>query len=462
MIEPQFSRKLGAFIYADVEGYSRLTEDDEVGTYRRLRTYLNLFGSYIEAHRGRVVNYAGDAVLADFTTATEALSCAVDIQIELETRNAGLPENRKVRFRIGLNLGEVLIDGHYIHGDGVNIAARLESLAIPGAICVSEVVRSAVGNKLPLDYEPMGTQNLKNISVPVVSYHVRVKPGMEFPRIAPVLEQPAIHEAELASQPSVAVLPFVNLSGDPTQDYFSDGISEDIITELSRFRSLSVLARGSTFAYRRPSDLKAAGQELGVQYVLEGSVRRLPDRIRITARLVECEDARELWAERYDAAFENLFEIQDDVISRIVGMLENRVTCHRLAIAKRVSPKNLKAYDYWLRGNELMQDWTADADDKAVPLFEKAIALDPDFARAYASLAGIYQSRNLLAPGNPREQEDRSLALNYAKQAVHFLPKGRLSIEPFRLLFTAEFLASEIVQQAPDDLAQICFYGAAI
>ncbi len=254
-------RKLAAILYADVAGYSRLTGEDEDGTHRALRAYLNVITVGIETHRGRVVHYAGDAVLADFATVSDSLSCAVDVQRHLKDCNQDLPDDRKVQFRIGINLGEVIVDQDEIYGDGVNVAARLESLAEPGGICISESVRTAIGKKLPLSYEFMGEQEVKNIAEPVRAY--RVQQGLDEVTERP---SPEVGAISLADKPSIAVLPFTNISGDPEQDYFSDGLTEDIITLLAAWRSFPVIARNSTFAYKNQSpDVRQVANDLGAR-----------------------------------------------------------------------------------------------------------------------------------------------------------------------------------------------------
>ena len=275
-------RKLAAILYADVVGYSRLTGENEDATHRTLSDYLDLISSTIESHRGQVVHYAGDAVLAKFDAILDAMSAAVAIQDELETRNEDLPNERKILFRIGVNSGDVIEDRGDIYGDGVNVAARLESLADAGGVCISDSVKTAIGNKLALDYEFMGEQQVKNIKDPVRAYQVRIRSLQ-----APEATVSQIPEIDLPKEPSLAVLPFTNMSGDPEQEYFSDGITEDIITALSKIDSLMVIARNSTFTYKGQAvDIKQVGREQGVRYVLEGSVRKAGEHVRVTAQLI--------------------------------------------------------------------------------------------------------------------------------------------------------------------------------
>ena len=296
-------RKLAAILYADVAEYSRLTGEDEDATHRRLSEYLDLISSTVDEHHGRVMHYAGDAVLAMFEAVIDALSGAVAIQNELQLRNQELPDDRKVQFRIGVNLGDVIEDREDIYGDGVNVAARLESLADPGGVCISESVRTTVGKRIDLNFEFMGEQEVKNIAEPVRAY--RLVPHEADTNHA---TRSSSRKPELPDKPSIAVLPFTNMSGDPEQEYFSDGITEDIITELSRFPALFVIARHSSFVFKGQTiDLKEVGGRLGVRYLVEGSVRKAGDRVRITAQLIDATTGDHIWAERYDRGIEDIF-----------------------------------------------------------------------------------------------------------------------------------------------------------
>jgi adenylate cyclase len=340
-------RKLAAILYADVAEYSRLTGEDEDATHRRLSEYLDLISSTVDQHRGRVMHYAGDAVLAMFEAVIDALSGAVAIQNELETRNQELPDERKLQFRIGVNLGDVIEDREDIYGDGVNVAARLESLADPGGICISESVRTAVGKRLELGFEFMGEQEVKNIAELVSAY--RVVPHSPETNQATTSSP---RNTEIPDKPSIAVLPFTNMSGDPEQEYFSDGITEDIITELSRFSALFVIARHSSFVFKGQTiDLKEVGDRLGVRYLVEGSVRKAGNRVRITAQLIDATTGDHIWAERYDRGIEDIFEVQDEVTHAIVATLPGQI---EKAVAERTGRKrteSMTAYDCLLRGN---------------------------------------------------------------------------------------------------------------
>ena len=377
-MEERLPRKLAAILYAAVAGYSRLTGEDEDATHRTLSEYLDLITNTIQDHRGQVMHYAGDAVLASFDAVADAMSCAVAIQAKLNARNAELPIERRVEFRIGVNLGDVIEDRGDIYGDGVNVAARLEGLAEPRGICISDAVRTAVGSKLDLTYDFMGEQNVKNIAEPVRAYKVVV--GAELN--AKPLERPTL---ELPDKPSVAVLPFNNMSGDPDQDYFADGITEDIITELSRYPDLFVIARNSSFTYKgQPVRLRTVGEELGVYYVVEGSIRKAGNRVRVTVQLIEAATENHIWAERYDRELTDIFEIQDELTQAIAGALPARLQAADIERVKRKPPQHMAAYDYVLRSKILHHIGTREANSEALESLNKAIEIDPGFAQAYA------------------------------------------------------------------------------
>ena len=404
-MEERLPRKLAAILYADVAGYSRLTGEDEEGTHRRLSECLDLMSASIAEHQGKIVHYAGDAVLADFATASDALGCAAAVQRDIQTRNENLPDERKLQFRIGVNLGEVIVDRNDIYGDGVNVAARLESLADPGGICISDAMRSAVGNKLALEYEFMGEQKVKNIAEPVRAYRVRIGDGIaEIPSPTETLELP--------DKPSIAVLAFDNMSNDPEQSYFSDGVAEDIITDLSKIASLFVVARNSSFAYKgQRVNVQEAGQQLGVRYVLEGSVRKAGNRLRITAQLIDTTSGGHLWAERYDRDLTDIFAVQDEVTSEIVAALAPWLSPedkHRTV--SRVTD-NMEAYDYFLRGRDQDALDTQESSASGRSMLEKAIALDPDF-----SMALSYLARNHLVAYINRWGEDPKQSLKTGQE----------------------------------------------
>ncbi len=431
-MEERLPRKLAAILYADVAGYSRLTGEDEDATHRRLREYLDLIAKTIEDHHGQVMHYAGDAVLAKFDAVVDALSSAVSIQNELETRNEDLPNERKVQFRIGVNLGDVIEDRGDIYGDGVNVAARLESLADPGGICISESVRTAIGKKLEPDYEFMGEQQVKNIEEPVRAYRVLLD-GADA-KSETTLKKPAL---QLPDKPSIAVLPFSNMSGDPEQEYFSDGITEDIITELSRFRNIFVISRNSSFTFKGQAvDVKEVGQKLSVNHVVEGSVRKAGNRVRVTAQLVEVASGNHVWAERYDRNLEDIFAVQDEVVSSVVAKLGLNLREAATAYARGRPTDSLTAYDHFLRGRAAW--WRGDWNEGFGHL-DRALAADPEFAAAHAWLALQYAYQTYSGTmgfsheeiaDKTREHAETALALDDRDPFVHMAASMAFGFSP--------------------------------
>jgi adenylate cyclase len=403
-----YSRKLATILYMDVAGYSRLTGSDEEGTHKILSDYLDLISSLIEKHHGRVVNYAGDAVLADFAMVSSALNCAVSIQRDIAGRNADLPSERKFQFRIGINLGEVIVDRNNIFGDDVNIAARLESLAEPGGICISESVRSAVGNKLPFAFEFLGEQWVKNIAMPIKVYRV-------------LLGKSKFEEQTLRGsgyRPTIAVLPFENISGDPEQEYFVDGVTEEIITSLSRIRWFFVIARHSTFAYKgRSMNIREVAKELGVQYIVEGSVRKAGNWIRVTSQLIDGSMGKQVWAKRFDREYQDIFDLQDELADMIVGALEPELGKAEREQARAKYPENLHAWDLYQRGLWHLYHYTNEDIKEAKRLFRKALDLDPGLAVAYSGLAEADYFRLVYGHSSSPER-DREEALEAASKAV--------------------------------------------
>ncbi len=424
-----FKRKLTAILSADVEGYSRLMGDDEEGTVRTLTSYREVLTTLIQQHNGKVLDSPGDNLLAEFVSVVDAVQCAVAVQKEINARNTELPENRKMQFRIGINLGDVIQEEERIYGDGVNIAARLEGLAEPGGICISKTAFDQIESKLPYGYEFLGDQPVKNISKPVGAFRVLMeprvtvagKPGDEKPirlrRRAIItgtaavlmlvvatgiwqfyLRHPAIEPATLESmavplpdKPSIAVLPFNNISGDPEQEYFSDGMTDDLITDLSKISDLFVIARNSVFKYKGQSvDVKKVGRELGVRYVLEGSVRMAENKVRINAQLIDATTGGHLWAERYEEQMDNIFSLQDKITHKIVEALSVKLTIGEKEAIPKKETDNLEAYLTFLKGWQHYRRFNPDAFLEAIPLFEKAIELDPNYWRVYAVLAKIY------------------------------------------------------------------------
>ncbi len=445
--------KLTAILYADVAGYSRLTGEDEEGTHRRLSASLDAITASIKEHNGKVMHFAGDAVLADFATVSDAVICAVTLQRELGDRSRDLPEDRKVYFRIGVNLGEVIVDRGEIYGDGVNIAARLESLAEPGGICISDFVRGALGNKLPLDYEFMGEQRVKNIAEPVKAYRAQLKPDAVLPTpgvlpkirrrrqrlimvsaavvvlaigasvIAWLTQSPSTSEPVLqdsAALPfpaklSIAVLPFNNMSDDTEQEYFADGMTEDLITDLSKVSGLFVIARTSSFVYKgRVLDVREVARELVVRYVLEGSVRKAGDRVRINAQLIDATTGGHVWAERYDRQLIDIFDLQNEVIEHIVTALAVRLTPQESERVTHRSTNDVTAYDHFLRGMALARTTNY---EEARTAYQQAIDIDPAFARAYGALSVAY-TFGIQYGWSTDPQSDKQQALALATKAI--------------------------------------------
>jgi TolB-like protein/class 3 adenylate cyclase len=379
MAEERVQRRLAAILAADVVGYSRMMERDEAGTLGALKARRgDILQPLVTKHHGRIVKVMGDGVLVEFGSAVNAVECAIELQQAMGAANQDVPEDLGIVLRVGINLGDVMVEGGDIYGDGVNVAARLEALADPGGVLVSQTVYGQVRGKVPLAFEDIGEQRLKNIAESVRAYRVS---GTEASSIATSSSRP-----ELLPKPSIAVLPFSNLSGDPDQAYFSDGITEDIITELSRFSSLLIVARNSTFQYRSKGvDLRRVGRELGAKYIVEGSVRRLGAQIRITAQLIDSETGQHLWADRYDRKIDDLFDTQDEVVRAIVFTLEHRVANNAAIGARRKVPQNWTAYDYVLQARQASDRFDITACE--VPL-RRAIELDPTLAEAYARLCG--------------------------------------------------------------------------
>jgi adenylate cyclase len=381
--EEGVKRRLAAIFAADVVGFSRLMGEDEAGTLARLKTLRkDLVQPEITGGRGRIVKLMGDGLLAEFSSAVEAVRCAIGIQQGMVGWEADLPEKRRIRLRIGVNLGDIIVEGSDIYGDGVNVAARLEALADPGGICISGPAFDMVEGKLDLTFEDIGEQQLKNISKPVRIY--RLASGS-------LQAGPPTHQAEplpLPDKPSIAVLPFDNMSADADQEFFADGITEDIITALSKFRSLFVIARNSAFSFKGQSiEVKDIGRKLGVRYVVEGSVRRAGNRVRITAQLIDAVADTHLWAERYDRDLEDIFAVQDEVTDAIVTAIEPQLASVERQRARRKPTESLDAWDCYQRGLWHLYRYSAEDYVKAVDLFERAIALDPTFASARAGLA---------------------------------------------------------------------------
>lgn len=386
---PGAERKLAAILAADVVGYSRLMQADDQATLQALTERRALFAERVTGHGGRIVNAPGDSILAEFGSVVNAVQCALDIQRALAESNAGLAEPWRMQFRIGVNLGDVLVDAAGIYGDGVNIAARLESLAAPGGICISRSVHDQVKNRLALEFEDLGELQVKNIAEPVRVFRVVLKASVD---AAGAIGKPTL---ALPDKPSLAVLPFTNLSGDPEQEYFADGVVDDIISALSRVRAFFVIARNSSFTYKGKSvDIKQVGRELGVRYVLEGSIRKAGDRVRIVGQLVEAENGRHIWADRFEGKLDDIFELQDRITESVVGAIEPNLRLAEIERARSKPTANLHAYDLCLRAlPNLTSVSIKAANDEALSLLYSAIEMDPGYSLAKAMCAWAYRLR---------------------------------------------------------------------
>ncbi|ANL40066.1 MULTISPECIES: adenylate/guanylate cyclase domain-containing protein [Rhizobium] len=409
MAEERVKRRLAAIVVADVVGYSRLMEEDEVTTLATLKERrATILQPIVRAHGGRVVKVMGDGVLLEFASAVNALSAAIELQRKMADANTALPEARRIVLRIGINLGDVVIDGSDLYGDGVNIAARLQSLAEPGAIYVAAAIRDQVNRKLPLSFDDLGPKSLKNIAEPVHVYRPL------FETWATVYdEKPAT--LPLPAKPSIAVLPFTNMSGEAEQEAFADGLTEDLITDLSRNAGLFVIARHSTFAYKGKSiDVRVIARDLGVRYILEGSARRTAGRMRINVQLIDAVGGGHLWAERFDRSLEDIFSVQDEVIGKIVEALVGQL----VELPPRKRPKSLEAYDVCVRGRSLISSFTSfpEAIREAQILLERAILIEPEYSEASRWLAFVHWQ--LWAHSIEPSDENRSRALELARRAV--------------------------------------------
>ena len=456
MAQDQFKRKLTTIFSADVAGYSRLMGEDEAATVKTLEQYKNVMSELIRQHRGRVIDSPGDNLLAEFTSVVDAVQCAVATQKELQARNEELPENRKMRFRIGVNLGDVIEEESRIYGDGVNIAARLESLADPGGICVSKTAFDQIETKLPFGYEYLGEQSVKNIAKPVGAYKVLLEPRIMVagaPEKRPYVSKwgrkgllagalavliciigiavwnfyfrlPAIEPASekkmafpLPDKPSIAVLPFANMSDDPNQEYFSDGLAEEIITALSKVPQLFVIARNSTFSFKGKSvKVNQIAEELSVRYVLEGSVRKEGERVRITAQLIDALTGHHLWAERYDRGLKDVFASQDEITMKILTALQVRLTDGEVAHISAKGTQKLEAYLKVMQARGPFYTYTKEGFAQARRLCEEALAIDPDYAAAYVYL-GSTHFMNVILGSSKSPKESMTLAFECMTKA---------------------------------------------
>ena len=446
-----FKRKLTAILSADVKGYSRLMGEDEEATVRTITAYREVMTTLIQQHRGKVVDSPGDNLLAEFASVVDAVQCAVAVQKEISSRNTELPENRKMQFRIGINLGDVIQEGDRIYGDGVNIAARLEGLAEPGGICISKTAFDHIESKLPYGYDFIGDQTVKNIAKPVGAYRVLMDPRVtvkgkpEEDKPAPIrrtsilvgmvailvlavavgiwkfyMRRPSVEPAsvekmayQLPDKPSIAVLPFDNLSGDPDQEYFSDGLTEEIIAALSSVPKLFVIARNSTFTYKgKPVKVQQVSEELGVRYVLEGSVRKAGNKVRITAQLIDALNGHHLWAQRYDRNLSDIFSVQDEITKNIITAMQVKLTEGEEVKAASKGTNNLEAYLKYLQANELINKINPESNALAKKLAEEAIALDPEYAWTYYVLGRSHMVDVWVGSSKfPKESIGKAIAL---------------------------------------------------
>ena len=468
-VTPSRKRKLAAILHTDVVGFSRLMGEDEAGTHQALSKLRGAVDPLITAHGGRIVGTAGDSLLADFPSVVDALNCAIEMQRASRAINDPIPRERRLELRIGINLGDVIVDGDDIFGDGVNIAARLEALAQPGTVCISQTVYDQVRNKLDLDYRPLGAHRVKNIAEPVRAYAVGGSVAVPRPRRGrrtlvavagpvalvvagligwalytgagwellglgsapkPVDVATLATPVRLAGRPSVAVLPFKNLSGDPGQDFFSDGITEDVISALGRFSNLLVAAKSASFQFKGRSLAPAEiGRLVDVRYLLEGSIRRAGDRIRVNVELTEAAAGLHVWSETYDAEVKDIFAVQDDIARRVVGAAAVKLTRFERERVLTKPTENLAAYEYVLRGRDFLAHPTREQNDEAQKMFQRAIDLDPSYAAAYAALGGAYYETVVSGWTEFREDEveraeslaQKSLALDPATTSAYRL-----------------------------------------
>jgi adenylate cyclase len=452
-----FKRKLTAVFSADVAGYSRLMGEDEAATVKTLEAYKQIMFSLIKQHRGRVIDSPGDNLLAEFASVVDAVQCGVAVQKEIQARNAELSENRRMQFRIGINLGDVIEEQDRIYGDGVNIAARLESCADPGGICVSKTAFDHIETKLPLGYEYLGEKEVKNIAKPVGAYRVLMEPRVtvagakdkkpsipvwrrkgilagatavlivligvavwnfywRVPKIEPASKEKMAFP--LPDKPSIAVLPFLNMSDDPKQEVLCDGITEEIITALSRVPNLFVIARESTSTYKgKPVKIKQVSEELGIRFVLEGSVQRSSDRLRITTQLIDALHGHHIWADRYDRKVTDLFALQDEITMNIITALQVKLTSGEMIHVLAKGAKNIDAFTKYLQAVDLWTRLTREANAQAKKLLEEAIALDPEYPGPYIGLAKTY-GMDVFLGSTESPAQSMAKAFDFAKKAI--------------------------------------------
>ncbi|WP_429820483.1 TPR end-of-group domain-containing protein [Ensifer sp. B1-9] len=462
MENERVERRLAAILAADVVGYSRLMSTNEVGTLLALKTHRReTIDVQVAAHGGRIVKLLGDGVLVEFPSAVKAVECATNIQRDMLARNAQVPEDRRIEFRIGINLGDVILDQGDIYGDGVNVAARIESIARPGGVSVSAVVRDSVQGQPDLQFEDIGEQTLKNIDRPVRVFNVYLGVGSLQSDVIQAGEQAQVYaEAPTSGKPSIAVLPFLNMSNDPEQEFFADGITEDIITDLSKISALFVVGRNSVFTYKgKPVKLQDAARELGVRFLLEGSVRKAGQRVRVTAQLIDGRDGGHLWADRYDRELTDIFDVQDEITHTIVDQLKVKLLPFEMEAIDTAPTRNVEAYTHYLRGRQHFHLGTKTSLISARAMFTKAIELDPLYAQAYAGLADC-DSRLKSKHGGTVSLEqilatlDRALSINPNLAEAHAARGFALMVVDRR----ADALASFEIALSLDDTCHEAHY----
>ncbi len=413
MSEERVERRLAAIFAADVVGYSRLMGQDEAGTLARLRGYRRDFiDPKITEHRGRVVKTTGDGILIEFPSVVEAVACAVTVQRGMAEQNAGTPEDQRIVFRVGVNLGDIIVEDGDIFGDGVNVAARLEAMAEPGGICVSRVVRDQVRDKLDIAFDDLGEQQVKNIARPLRVFAVHLQDGVA---LAKSVEKAAL---PLPEKPSLVVLPFQNMSGDPEQEYFADGMVEEITTAIARLPWLFVIARNSAFTYKgKAIDVKQVAQELGVRYVLEGSVRKAGNRVRIAGQLIDTTSSAHIWADRFDSTLDDVFDLQDQVASSVAGAIEPKLRQSEIDRAARKPLESLSAYDLYLRALTQFHRFTEEGFAQAVSLTQQALTIDPSYSPA-AAFVGWCRTMQRVQGWGTLSADDITDAVRLAHQAL--------------------------------------------
>ena len=418
MTDNRVERRLSAILAADVTGYSRLTGLDEEGTHVRLRERLRgLADPKISEHRGKVVKHTGDGVLAEFGSVVDAVRCAIEVQRGMAEQNAAMPQVKRIEFRIGIHVGDIIVDDNDIFGDGVNIAARLEGIAEPGGVCISDDAQRQVRGKVDFAFEDMGPQNLKNIVEPMRAWRLRMNAsGSAAAPIEPPVE--STQALALPDKPSIAVLPFENMSGEPEQEYFADGMVEEIITALSRFKWLFVIARNSSFTFKgKAVDIKEVGRRLGVRYVLEGSVRKASGKVRITGQLIDAVTGTHIWVDRFERDLTDIFALQDEVTVAVVSAIQPKLLQTEIAMATRQRPENLTAYDCYLRARQQFYSSTREAVAETIRLADRALELDARFGLV-AALAGASHMQNVLWGYAADPQFDRKEAVRLCRLAL--------------------------------------------